>query len=65
MKNRLYHVILLALMAMMINACSQTPKKEPISEPAVEEEVMEEVEAIPDPETEARKRRWSAGEMDR
>jgi hypothetical protein len=66
MKNRFFNIILLALMAIMINACSQTPKKEPVSDPILESETIpEEAELIADPEIEAHKNRWSAGEMDR
>lgn len=66
MKNRLYHVILLALMAIMINACA-TPKKEGLVTEAVTLSVP-----VPAPEDnpivdkkEEMKDRWSAGEMDR
>ncbi|WP_069469746.1 hypothetical protein [Candidatus Marithrix sp. Canyon 246] len=66
MKNRLLNIILLAVMATMINACAKTPKKpDPIPDVVEEPELMPDVEPISDPETEARKSRWSAGEMDR
>ena len=64
MKNRLLNIILLAVMAIMINACAK-PKKPDIASIMTEPETIEEVDPIPDPETEARKNRWSAGEMDR
>jgi len=64
MKNRLLNIILLAVMAIMINACAK-PKKPDIEAIMTEPETIEEVDPIPDPETEARKSRWSAGEMDR
>ncbi len=65
MKNRFFNIILLALMAIMINACAKTPKKPNIETIITEPEVIPEEDPIPDPETEARKKRWSAGEMDR
>ena len=65
MKNRLLNIILLAVMAMMINACAKPKKPDPIPEMVEEQETIEEVDPIADSETEARKNRWSAGEMDR
>jgi hypothetical protein len=65
MKNRLLNIILLAVMAVMINACAKTPKKPDIEPIITEQDTIDDVDPIPDPETEARKNRWSAGEMDR
>lgn len=65
MKNRLLNMILLALMAIMITACAQPKKPDTIPDVVVEPDTIEEVDPIPDSETEARKSRWSAGEMDR
>ena len=64
MKNRLLNIILLAVMAIMINACAK-PKKPDIEPIITESDTIEEVDPIADSETEARKSRWSAGEMDR
>jgi hypothetical protein len=64
MKNRLLNIILLSVMAVMITACAK-PKKPDIEPIITEQDTIDDVDPISDPETEARKNRWSAGEMDR
>jgi hypothetical protein len=65
MKNRLLNIILLAVMAIMISACAKPKKPDQLPDPVASEDTIGDADPIPDPETEARKNRWSAGEMDR